>query len=106
MNLNEHLKQNLVDIAVLSAFLDDIKRDKGITTYRLCKEANLKPNYYNELQRNLKGKKGFRKSINLLFILYISKVFDYPFNLSKYYHLLDSVEQFSNTDTTQSNDSA
>lgn len=104
MNLNDQLKQNNLDLIVLKAFLDDIKEAKGISIYKLLKDANLKPNYYNAILRNLNGRSGFRKNINLLFILYISKVFDYPFNLSKYYHLLDSVcmSEFSNTDTPAS----
>lgn len=82
-------KKENTDLIVLKAFLNDIKERRGISTYRLLKEANMKANYLNHIDRNLQGKTGFRKTIKLSFILYLSELFDYPFNLSNYIHLIE-----------------
>lgn len=90
-------KKENTDLIVLKAFLNDIKQQRGISTYRLCKEANMRPNYLNHVERNLKGKSGFRKTIKLSFVLYLSELFNYPFDLSKYIHLIEDTTQDNST---------
>lgn len=92
MNLKGETKRENAELIVLRAFLNDIKESRGTSMYKLLKEANLKPNYYSSIDRNIRGKKGFRKVIKLSFIVYLSELFNYPFDLSKYMHLYKDEE--------------
>jgi hypothetical protein len=82
-------KANNNDLRVFCAYFEDLCRTKKISNYRALKDANLNLNYYNSIKQYLKGSQQFRKAINISLIIHIAQVHKFPFDLSKYLHVLE-----------------
>ena len=77
------------DLRLFIAYWNDLKEVTGKTTFKLSKEANLRANYISSIKRILAGKQQYNKTIKLSLLIHIGLVTGYPFDLSKYIHLLD-----------------
>ncbi len=86
-------KTNDTDLLLFIAYIKDLCDSQGITRYRISKQANMPINYFQQIDRYLRGKKEFRKTINLSLLIHISKTFDFPFNMEKYLPLLPELRQ-------------
>lgn len=79
------------DLIVFLAYFDDLQRYTGFSRYKLLKGANLPLNYYTHIDLYLKGVGNrFRKHINIGVIVHLSLLYSFPFDLSKYIHLIES----------------
>ncbi len=87
------------DVILFAAYFEDLKRVTGKTTYKILKQASMKSNYYNQCKRVIAGKDQYNKTIKLSLLTHIAKVHGYPFDLSKYIHLLDQPEENLTTPT-------
>ena len=88
-----YFKGNLSDIKLFVAYFEDLTRVTGKSRYKLIKEANLRKNYVSDCIRVLQGKPQNKKTISLNMVIHLSLVHKYPFDLSKYIHLLDAPEE-------------
>ena len=83
------IKPSNDDLRLFLAYWNDLKSVTNKTTYRLSKEANLRANYVSSIKGILKGKNQFNITFSLNILIRICIIHNYPFNLSKYIHLLD-----------------
>jgi hypothetical protein len=91
---DKHIKpHNSADICLFLAYLSDLKLTKGISYYRIFKDCNIYPSFRNELKRRLKGEAYRNKPIHLYVILHIAMYYNFPFDSSKYWHLLELPER-------------
>lgn len=84
---------NDTDLYIFLLYIEDLTAKKGISRYRMLIDANMPRNFVQQIDRYLRGKKEFRKTINLSLLIHISRTFDFPFNMEKYLPLLPELRQ-------------
>jgi hypothetical protein len=84
---------NLTDVRLFVAYFEDLARVSNKSINKLIKEACLPSNYVSNCKRLLQGKQQRKKTITLNLLIHVAKVHKYPFDLSKYIHLLDAPEE-------------
>ncbi len=84
---------NDTDLYIFLLYIEDLTTKKGISRYRMLIDANMPRNFVQQIDRYLRGKKEFRKTINLSLLIHISKTFDFPFDMGKYLPLLPELRQ-------------
>ena len=91
-------KANNNDLIAFIAYFDDLAIYTGYSKYKLLKGANLPLTYYKEVKRYLNGKTTFRKHISAGLFIHLSLLYNFPFDLSKYMHLLEPLRKIETED--------
>lgn len=81
------------DLIAFKAYFDDLQLYTSLSIYKLLKQANLPDSYYYQIKEYLNGRKIFRKHIPLAIVLHLSLLYNFPFDVSKYIHLLEPLKQ-------------
>ena len=81
------------DLRVFIAYCEDLIKVNGITPYRFHKAAGMNLTYLYNCKRFLNGKGTFKPKISLNLIIHISQVHKFPFDLSKYLHVLEEQDK-------------
>jgi len=81
------------DLRVFLAYISDLKDNKGLSDYRILVDAKMSKTYIYNCKRYLKGLEMFKPKISLNLIIHISQVHNFPFDLSKYLHVLEDNQE-------------
>jgi hypothetical protein len=84
------------DLVVFLAYVDDLKEFIGVEYYKLLKDAGLNPQTVYNAKAYLRAGKTRKPVINLGQIIQLSRYYSFPFDLSKYMHLLKTKEEAQN----------
>jgi len=71
-------------LRVFVLFIEDIMATRGISNYRIIKEANITSSMVSNCKRLIVGKSSFTPNLSLNLIIYLSKFYSVNFDLSKY----------------------
>lgn len=81
------------DLLVFVAYFDDLQAFTGYSKYKILKGANLPLTYYKDVIRYLTGRTTYRKHFNIGLFIHLSLLYSFPFDLSKYMHLLEPLRK-------------
>jgi hypothetical protein len=77
------------DLSLFLSYIETIKELKGITTHKLLKDAGIHTEMVTNIKYLLKGKKIYKPTLSIRLLLKLYSVYNVPFNLSDYIHLID-----------------
>lgn len=81
------------DLRVFLAYCSDLQEAKGISEYRMLLDAGISRTFASNCRRLLSGKSQFKKNIPLHFVFHLARVHNYPFDMSKYWHLIQGTNE-------------
>ena len=85
----DEIKHNLNDLRVFLAYIEELCSFKQISVYRCLKNANMQVRYVAQIKQYMKNPTKFRKRISLALLIHISVSNNFPFDLSRYIHLIE-----------------
>jgi hypothetical protein len=85
----EHITKDNTDLNLFLAYIKHVQEVKGISIYKLLKEAEIHEALITNIRYLLQGKKIYRPAITMRLLIKLYVVHGVPFNLSDYIHLID-----------------